>query len=141
MTTEQAKQLQEIYDKFNVPSGMFTKELTSMDMSVELSNTIIDYTKLQTSNFSLKGEKASFKVTGNSGAWTSMSTGSGAKEREYSYLSYNNITGIIEYVGGYGWSASSGSNPRIDTFAGTICLNCDISSCLKSNWKEFYSAN
>lgn len=68
MTTEQSKQLQEIYDKFNIPSGMFTKELTGMDMSVELSNTIIDYTKLQTSNFSLRGEKASFKVTGNSGA-------------------------------------------------------------------------
>lgn len=70
-----------------------------------------------------------------------MSTGDNAKGREYSYLSYNNITGIIEYVGGYGWSASGGSNPRIDIIAGTICLNCDISACLKSNWKEFYNAN
>lgn len=48
MTTEQSKQLQEIYDKFIIPSGMFTKELTGMDMSVELSNTIIDSTKYKT---------------------------------------------------------------------------------------------
>lgn len=60
MTTEQSKQLQEIYDKFNIPSGMFTKELTGMDMSVELSNTIIDYTKLQNYSYYNRFRSRSF---------------------------------------------------------------------------------
>lgn len=38
--------IQAIYNKQNIPSGMYRKILSSTNMATELANTIIDYTKL-----------------------------------------------------------------------------------------------
>ena len=124
-----ADMVKAMYENQNTPHGMFKMILsanTSTNLINELENTIIDYTKLSSDNFAftnISGHAQSYDETDGWRTADIINQFIPTYNASSGILSFNNKIVVCNAVSG--------------NCTYTVILFCDISTCIKSNWKDF----